>query len=192
MARSSGLSFYKKRKKINIAIVKEVFSWIFCVFLAVFLAGVITYFFGMTTNVVGVSMEPSLYNGEKIFVDRFIYVISSPRSGDVVIFLPNGNENSHYHTKRVLAVPGDKVWVSEGVLYVNGQESKWTTEKILDAGIADEEFILQNEEYFCMGDNPNNSEDSRSANIGPVRKDNIIGKVWFHLGKEDNGIGFVK
>lgn len=192
MARHNGLSFYKKRKKINIAIVKEVLSWIFGIIMSIFIAAVIAYFFGMTTNVVGVSMEPALYNGEKIFIDRFVYVISNPRSGDVVIFLPNGNENSHYHTKRILAVPGDKVQVTEGILYVNGQESKWITEKIMDAGIANEEFTLQSEEYFCMGDNPNNSEDSRSANIGPVKKDNIIGKVWFHLGGESNGIGFVK
>lgn len=192
MARHNGLSFYKKRKKINIAIVKEVFSWIFGILMSIFIAAVIAYFFGMTTNVVGVSMEPALYNGEKIFIDRFIYAISNPRSGDVVIFLPNGNENSHYHTKRILAVPGDKVQVTDGILYVNGQESKWITEKIMDAGIANEEFTLQSEEYFCMGDNPNNSEDSRSANIGPVKKDNIIGKVWFHLGGESNGIGFVK
>ncbi len=192
MARHHGLSFYKRRKRINIAIAKEAFGWFFSVALAIFLAGVTAYFFGMTTSVVGISMEPSLYNGEKILINRFLYVATLPKEGDVVIFLPNGNENSHYHTKRIVAVPGDKVVVSDGILYVNGQESEYATEKIMDPGIAANEFTLGNKEFFCMGDNPNNSEDSRSANIGPVKEENIIGKVWFHLGRGSGGIGFVK
>ena len=71
------------------------------------------------------SMEPTLENGQQIFIDRFLYVLSSPKAGDVVAFLPNGNENSHYYVKRVVAGPGDKVRIADGTLYVNGQESKW-------------------------------------------------------------------
>ena len=112
--------------------------------------------------------------------------------GDVVAFLPNGNENSHYYVKRVVAGPGDKVRIADGTLYVNGQESKWVTERILDAGIAENEIILGNKEYFCIGDNPNNSEDSRSANIGPVEEGDMIGKAWFHLKSGTDGIGFIK
>lgn len=192
MARNNGLSFYKKRKKISAAVVREVFSWIFGILIAVFLAVAANFFYGMTTNVVGVSMETTLYNGQQIFIDRFSYILSSPKEGDVVIFLPNGNENAHYYVKRVLAGPGDKVRVEGGILYVNGVESEWVTEKIMEAGIAANEFTLENGEYFCMGDNPNNSEDSRSANIGPVKEADIIGRVWFHLQCNEDGIGFVK
>ena len=127
-----------------------------------------------------------------LFIDRFLYVLSSPKAGDVVAFLPNGNENSHYYVKRVVAGPGDKVRIADGTLYVNGQESKWVTERILDAGIAENEIILGNKEYFCIGDNPNNSEDSRSANIGPVEEGDMIGKAWFHLKSGTDGIGFIK
>ena len=146
----------------------------------------------MTPRVVGMSMEPTLENGQQIFIDRFLYVLSSPKAGDVVAFLPNGNENSHYYVKRVVAGPGDKVRIADGTLYVNGQESKWVTERILDAGIAENEIILGNKEYFCIGDNPNNSEDSRSANIGPVEEGDMIGKAWFHLKSGTDGIGFIK
>ena len=190
--RNKGLSFYKKKKKISQELLREIFSWIFGIALSVFLAAVVVIFLGKSTSVVGMSMEPTLENGQQIFIDRFLYILSSPKAGDVVAFLPNGNENSHYYIKRVVAVPGDKVRIADGSLYVNGQESKWVTERILDAGIAENEIVLGNKEYFCIGDNPNNSEDSRSANIGPVEEEDMIGKAWFHLGSETDGIGFIK
>lgn len=192
MARNKGLSFYRRRKKLNRLVVKEVCSWIFGIVTAVFIAGVVVFFLGMSTNVVGVSMEPTLYNGQKIFVNRFIYILSSPKRGDVVVFLPNGNENAHYYVKRVVAVPGDRLKIQEGVLYVNGEESKWVFEKILYSGIAANELVLGSGEYFCIGDNPNNSEDSRSANIGFVEEEDIIGEAWFCMSGGDSKAGFIK
>ena len=190
--RNKGLSFYKKKKKISQELLREIFSWIFGIALSVFLAAVVVIFLGKSTRVVGMSMEPTLENGQQIFIDRFLYVLSSPKAGDIVAFLPNGNENSQNYVKRVVAGPGDKVRIADGTLYVNGQESKWVTERILDAGIAENEIILGNKEYFCIGDNPNNSEDSRSANIGPVEEGDMIGKAWFHLKSGTDGIGFIK
>ena len=192
MSRYKGLSFYKKKKKISSAFIREVINWIFGLLAAVFIAVVLNYFLGMTTGVVGVSMEPTLCNGQKIYVDRFLYIFSSPKTGDVVVFLPNGNENSHYYVKRVIAVPGDHLVVKDGVMYVNGIQSPWVTEKIVDAGIAENEFTLEVGEYFCIGDNPGNSEDSRSANIGPVDETDIVGKAWFKAKCEEQGMGFVK
>ena len=92
MAKNKGLSFYKRRRKISSALF---FSWVFGILTAVFIAAVLCFLLGMSTNVVGVSMEPTLYNEQKIYINRFLYVISSPKAGDVVVFLPNGNENSH-------------------------------------------------------------------------------------------------
>lgn len=190
--RSRGLTFYKRRKKISPAMIREVFIWIFGLLAAVFIATVLVFFFGMTTNVVGVSMEPALYNGQQIFINRFLYVLFAPGRGDVVVFLPNGNENAHYYVKRVVAVPGDHLLVKDGVLYVNGIESEWVTDYIADPGIAENELTLESGEFFCIGDNPGNSEDSRSANIGPVKEADIIGKVWFRARCAEQGMGFVK
>lgn len=192
MAKDKGLIFYKRRKKISSAFVRELFSWLFGIFTVVFIAVVLNLFLGMTTRVVGVSMEPTLYNGQQVFINRFLYLISTPKRGDVVVFLPNGNENAHYYVKRVVAVAGDSVEVREGTLYVNGEESSWMTEKILDPGIAANLFTLGSGEYFCMGDDPSNSEDSRSANIGSVKEKDIIGKVWFRAPCEELGMGLVK
>ncbi len=192
MAKNKGLSFYKRKKKISSSTLKELFSWLFGIVVAIFMAVVVILFLGMKINVVGVSMEPTLYNGQKVLINRFVFIISSPKRGDVVAFLPNGNENSHYYVKRVVAVPGDKVLISEGLLFVNGQESKYISDKIMDAGMAANEFVLKKGEYFCIGDNPNNSEDSRSANIGPVKEDDMIGEVWFRLSYENQQFGIVQ
>lgn len=194
MGKQKGLSFYKRKKKVSSNLVKEIFNWIFGILASIFLAYVIVYCVGMTTSVIGVSMEPSLYKGQTIFVNRFVYRLLSPSVGDVIVFLPNGNQNSHYYVKRVVAAPGDKVQIIDGILYVNGESTEVGEDydKMADAGIAVNEITLQSGEYFVLGDNRNNSEDSRSANIGVVNEKDVIGKAWFHLSGEDSGIGFIK
>lgn len=193
MARRKGLSFYdRKRKRAGSSVFQEVVSWGFGIFASVFLAVVVVMYFGMTINVVGESMRPGLYNGQKVYVNEFVYLLSKPKTGDVVVFLPNGNEHSHYYVKRVVAVPGDHLVIRDGCLYVNGLESAWVSEEITDPGIAANDMFLDAGEYFCIGDDPNNSEDSRSANIGPVSDKDIIGKVWFRSKYEDSSRGFVK
>ena len=192
MAKHKGLTFYQRKKKISFSIVKEVFSYIFIVLFAVFLAAVLNYTFGMSTSVIGVSMEPTLSNGQTIYIHRFAYTLSNPKAGDVVVFLPNGNQNTHYYVKRVIAGSGDTVLIEDGICYVNGKASEYVTEKVLDAGIAEVELKLESGEFFCLGDNVNNSEDSRSANIGSVKSKDIIGKAWFHGESGEDGIGFIK
>lgn len=191
MLRNKGLSFYKQKKKISSSAVREVLIVLFGMAAAVFIAVVLTFFFGTYTNMVGMSMEPRLYNGQRVYVNRFSYLLATPKTGDVVVFLPNGNTNTHYYIKRVVAVPGDTVLIQNGVLYVNGIASPWVNVKIMDAGIAEVELELELGEYFCMGDNPGSSEDSRSANIGSVKEQDIIGEAWLHLGGEETGIGLV-
>lgn len=192
MAKRRGLSFYRRRKKIRSTLVREIFSWIFGIAVSIFIAAVLVYFFGMQINVVGTSMEPTLYNEQVILLDRFSYTFSAPKAGDVVAFLPNGNENSHYYVKRIAAVPGDTICITDGTIYVNGEALEWATDKILDAGIAENELTLGSGEYFCIGDNANNSEDSRSANIGTVNTDYIIGRAWLRLRSEEAGTGLVE
>ncbi len=166
---------------------------VFGTFAAVLLAAVFVFSVGMRTNVIGVSMEPTLYNGQQILVNRFGYKLTSPKKGDVIVFLPNGNQNAHYYIKRVVALPGETVQIIEGQLYVDGvPEDNETYDKMEDAGIAENEIVLKNDEYFVLGDNRNISEDSRSGNIGPVNRDTIYGKAWFHMGTENEGMGLIQ
>ncbi len=177
-----GLSFYEKKKKINASVLREIFGMLFGTFAAVFLAAVLVYSAGMRTNMIGVSMEPSLYNGQKVLVNRLIYKFSAPKKDDVIVFLPGGNQNVHYYMKRVVAVPGQRVQIIDGMLYVDGiPEENEVYDKMGDAGIAENEILLGSDEYFVLGDNRNSSEDSRSGNIGPVNRESIYGKAWFHM-----------
>ncbi len=183
MARRKGLRFYNKPPLLGKEAIKELAVWIYGAALAVLLSLACNYALGMRCTVVGRSMEGYLEAGEEVLVNRISYKLLNPQPGDVVAFLPRGNVNSHYYIKRVVAVPGDRVLVEGGVLYVNGQISAWTSQYIQDGGIALEEILLESGEYFCLGDNINASEDSRSANIGPVGKKDIAGQVWLVLGR---------
>lgn len=193
MAKRRGLTFYQKKKKINVELMKEIISWIFWICVSVFLAVVIVFCVGMKTSVIGTSMEPCLYNGQTIFLNRIVYRFASPKVGDVVVFYPNGNDKLHLYVKRVVAVSGDTVQIKSGKLYVNGEEKEHLfADKIADAGVAENEIVLGVDEYFVIGDNCNSSEDSRSANIGNVKKKYIIGKAWFKLASNDSALGFIE
>ena len=191
--RNKGLSFYKKKKKISQELLREIFSWIFGIALSVFLAAVVVIFLGKSTRVVGMSMEPTLENGQQIFIDRFLYVLSSPKAGDIVAFLPNGNENSHYYIKRIIALPGESVEIVENSVYINGEklQEDYETSKIDDVGIVNEKIKLGSDEYFVLGDDRQNSEDSRNANVGNVKYSYIYGKAWFVISPKTH-FGFVK
>ncbi len=177
----NGLNFGKKRKKLNIPLIKEVFTWAVEIAIVLAAAFVLVYFIGLRTSVVGQSMAKTLDAGDEILVNRFVYKVLDPKAGDIIVFLPNGNEKSHYYVKRVIAVPGDTVQIKDGVLYLNGKEYKEEIdcENMEEAGLAAEELTVGEDEYFVLGDNRNNSEDSRYSNIGNVKKEHIIGKAWF-------------
>lgn len=186
------MSFSRKRRNMSAHVVKEVVSWMAHILIAVFSAFILVYFVGMRTSVIGVSMEDTLYSGQQVLVNRISYLIFGPGEGDIIVFTPNGNRNTHFYVKRVVAVPGDVVQIKDGRLYVNQQIVDYGYDKIMDAGIAESELILEEDEYFVMGDNCNNSEDSRSGNIGPVSRDKIEGKVWFGLGKGISYSGIIR
>lgn len=181
--RRAGLNFRRQRKKINLPLVREVLSWIVELVVVIGLAYVLVSSFGIRTNVVGQAMEQTLENDDDILVNKFAYIISKPKQGDVIVFLPNGNKKSHYYVRRVVAVPGDTVQIKDGALYVNDELYKESTDvaSMEDAGIASDAVKLEKDEYFVLGDNRNNSEDSRYANIGNVKRDYIIGKAWFRF-----------
>ena len=181
--RRAGLNFRRQRKKINLPLVREVLSWIVELVVVIGLAYVLVSFFGIRTNVVGQAMEQTLENDDDILVNKFAYIISKPKQGDVIVFLPNGNKKAQYYVRRVVAVPGDTVQIKDGALYVNDELYKESTDvaSMEDAGIASDAVKLEKDEYFVLGDNRNNSEDSRYANIGNVKRDYIIGKAWFRF-----------
>ena len=191
--RRTGLDFNRRKKDVNFPLLKEIFSWIIEIAIVLMMAFVLVYFIGMRTSVVGQSMSETLENGDQILVNRFMYKVIGPKANDVIVFLPNGNEKSHYYVKRVIGVPGDTVQIKDGRIYVNGTEftEKADVAAIEDAGLAADAVTLGDDEYFVLGDNRNNSEDSRYANIGNIKREYIIGKAWFVISTGDR-FGFIK
>jgi len=191
--RRSSLNFGRTRKKFNVEKFKEGMTWTIQIVAVIFMAYVCVSLFGVRTNVVGQAMAETLNNGDEVLINKFIYIVSNPKSGDVIVFLPNGNEKSHYYVRRVIGVPGDKIQIKDGAVYVNGNLYDEKIEGIAameEAGIAAEEIKLEENEYFVLGDNRNNSEDSRYANIGNIKDEYIVGQAWFRL-ESENGSGFI-
>ena len=191
MSNKKGLSFSRKRRKVSSDVAKEILNYLLGITVAIVIAFFLSYNWGVKTSVIGVSMENTLYSGQTILISRLSYLILKPRVGDVVVFKPNGNQNTHYYVKRVVAVPGDTVEFRDGRLYVNGKQEPPGFDKVADPGIVEAPLVLGIDEYFVLGDNRNNSEDSRSGNIGPVNKKLIEGRAWFKMTMNDSYMGFI-
>ena len=158
---------------------------------AIFFGIMTVNFVGIKTSVIGSSMEPALYNGEEVLLNRIIYQFSSPARGDVIAFHPNGDENTHLYVKRIVGMPGESIQIKQGSVYIDGEMHVMDT-PTEDPGIAADVIKLADDEYFVMGDNRDNSEDSRSANIGNVSREMIAGKVWYHMKYENIRMGRVE
>lgn len=189
MAGRSGLSF-RRKKRMSIEIKQTIRNYIMGCSIA-FLAGVLLVAaLGYNVTNVGVSMEDTIAHNQKVLVNRTSYFLFAPKISDVIVFKQGTNE--HMYIKRVVAVPGDTVQIVDGQLYVNGALVKDDYDKIADPGIAADKITLAENEFFVLGDNRNNSEDSRSDTVGPILRDEIIGKVWFALPAKGGGIKAVK
>ncbi|MDR1017260.1 MAG: signal peptidase I [Lachnospiraceae bacterium] len=172
-----------KRPVIRFHYLRETLFWIIKIALVCGLAYFITYFWGQRVSIIGDSMNPILSNKDVCLVNRATYLFGNPKRGDIVVFRPGGNENSHYYVKRVIGLPGDKISIMENTIFINGEKlkEKYKTTEIKDVGIVGDEITLKNDEYFVLGDNRNNSEDSRNADIGNIKKEYILGKVWMKV-----------
>lgn len=176
------LRFYRRKKKINMSLVKSIMAWMFQIAVVIFIACVFVQYFGEKTSMIGQSMSPTLADGDKILINRLVYKFDNPERNDVVVFKPNGNENMHFYIKRVIGLPGETVQIKDGKIYIDDELLEETeTEEILKPGLAEEPVKLGKDEYFLLGDNRNNSEDSRYANIGNVNIKHIRGKAWLRV-----------
>ncbi len=176
-------NFYDNEKPSKAKIVKEVLLWVFQIVITIAIAFVFVYFMGQKTTAVGQSMEPTVKAGKKVWINKFSYMLSTPKRGDVIVFKPNGNTNAYSSIKRVIGIPGDTIQIKDGVVYIDGEKYEEEWDNMTDAGIAEDEIKLDIEEYFVLGDNRNNSEDSRYADVGIVKLGDIEGKAWLYNGK---------
>jgi len=119
-------------------------------------------------------MEPQFHEGDRLLVNKVVYHFSEPKRGDVIILHPPSDPKAVY-IKRVIALPGDTVEVKGGAVYVNGTKLDEPYIKEPPAYTLGKEIIPENE-YFVLGDNRNNANDSHNG--WTVPRQNIIGKAW--------------
>ena len=195
--RRKRLNFRKKRKhrkkRIHLKQISKIGMWIFKIAFVCLLAFVSVWYFGQKVSTVGDSMKPILRNGDVVLVNRIVYNASRPKRGDIIVFKPKGNENSHYYIKRIIGLPGETVEIIENHVYINGEKLKedYKTTDINDVGIVSEKMQLASDEYFVLGDDRENSEDSRNADVGNVKRGYIYGKAWFIVSPKKD-FGFVR
>jgi signal peptidase I len=138
-------------------------------------------------HVEGLSMFATLDDNDYLIANKIDYRLHAPERGDIVILRPP-TTNSTDFIKRIIALPGERLLIRDGTIYINGHllhepylPEEWTTNNTWNNGA--EETMPPNE-YFVMGDNRNRSQDSRS--FGPISRDRIDGKAWFRIWPLDN------
>ncbi len=127
----------------------------------------------------GPSMQPNFWAEQFLIVSRIHYLLSDPQRGDIVVFDPPGDDgtpNEPLLIKRLIGLPGEHLEMRDGLMYINGEalNESYTKEPCRN-NCADRTWDLGANEYFFMGDNRNNSRDSRV--FGPITKDRIIGEA---------------
>ena len=131
----------------------------------------------------GDSMNPTLQNDDRLFVNKFTYRVRDLDRFDIVVF-EYAYETDTYYIKRVIGLPGERVRIdADGQIWINDAllEEDYGAETIFDPGIAEEEITLGKDEYFVLGGNRNNSSDSRDPDVGAVDKDQILGNAWLRI-----------
>lgn len=188
------LKFGKEsRRRMSFEWVPGALVWLLQITIVCGFAFVFVWYFGQRVSTIGDSMNPVLENGDTVLVNRIIYDASTPKRGDIIVFKPNGNENMHSYIKRIIGLPGETVQIMDGKIYIDGEvlAEEYETSSLDAAGVAANKIVLGGDEYFVLGDNRENSEDSRMADIGNVKRSEIEGKAWFKSWPFGH-IGFIK
>jgi len=164
-------------------IVKEILGTSLYLLVVLCLTYLVITYVGQRTQVIGSSMEATLSNDDNLIVDKISYRFHDPIRYDIIVF-PFQYAEETYYIKRVIGLPGETVRIDEaGTIYINDQvlDESYGKEIIEMPGRAFEPILLGEDEYFVLGDNRNNSSDSRDPSVGNIKKGNIIGKAFIRI-----------
>ena len=177
---SSGLNFRRRRRKINFDKVRYFLILLMELLIVIGLAYAVVLSFGKQVECSNASMEPTYETADILLVNTVAYTFGEPENGDVIAFKPKSNVNASFSVKRVIAVPGDTIYINNGRIYINDElyKEKLEVERIENPGIAATPIKLLDDQYFVLGDNRNSSEDSRYESVGFVSSEDILGRVW--------------
>ena len=162
---------------------KEILSFVLYFVIVIAAMLLIIHYVGQRTEVSGSSMENTLSDGDNLIVDKISYRFQDPERYDIIIF-PYKYEEDTYYIKRIIGLPGEHVRIDDsGNIYINEKVLKesYGREVIQDPGIARDEITLGEGEYFVLGDNRNNSSDSRASDVGLIHRKDLIGRAWIRV-----------
>lgn len=174
---------------------KEIASFALYIIIILAVTYLVIHYVGQRTEVSGESMENTLDNRDNLIVDKITYRFRDPERFDIIVFPFKLQENTYY-IKRIIGMPGETVRIDEnGIIYINGEEliESYGREVIRadKLGLAANEIVLGEDEYFVMGDNRNHSSDSRDPSVGNIKREDIIGRAWLRIYPFDK-IGFIR
>ena len=158
------------------SIKREIFEWIMVFVVAAAMAFVVRTFIFEPVRVDGASMMDTLVDGEYMIATKFDYLFADPDRFDVVICNYPNTTDGMYRVKRVIGMPGETIQLLGGELYVDGVHM----EQNFDMHSVTQNFgpfTVPEDHYFVIGDNRNNSKDSRSIMVGPLKRSEIKGHV---------------
>lgn len=164
---------------MSVEMKKEILSWVKVIVSALIFAYIITHYIIVNAMVPSCSMENTIMTGDRLVAFRWSYVFEEPERDDIVVFKYPDDESLNY-IKRIIGLPGDKVEIKDGKVYINDSE-----QPLDDLFIKEEMFgswgpyEVPQDSYFMLGDNRNDSADSRYWNNHFVKKDKILGKAIF-------------
>ncbi len=175
-------ALHKKHSEVNKTFTLSFFITLAMVIVAAF---AIRQFIAEPTMVDGPSMQTTLMDGERVFVEKVSYWLHEPERGDVVIVnYPNRSER---FVKRIIALPGETISIDKGYVYINGERldesayaGDWYGRIILHiqtVGSENGSYTVPQGHYFVMGDNRNYSHDSRADDVGAVAAEKVLGRV---------------
>ncbi len=167
--------------------VKEIIGMIIYIAFVILAVWLIITFVGQRTEVSGDSMNDTLQDMDNLWVSKLSYHLHEPERFDIVVF-PHIEEDgtSVYYIKRIIGMPGEKVRIDEeGNIYINDKllDEDYGKETIIPSmiGRASNNVVLDKDEYFVMGDNRNDSKDSRFDEVGNITRDELEGKAVFRI-----------
>ena len=140
-------------------------------------------FIAVRSIVDGGSMNPLLSDGDNLIVQKVSYYFHEPERFDIIVFELKNEPGTHY-IKRIVGLPGERVRVADGMVFINGEpltDDVYGNAPMEKAYRAGEEILLGEDEYFVLGDNRNRSQDSRTVYVGNVEKKQILGKAWLRF-----------
>lgn len=162
--------------------IRGIFSWIIYIVVILAVTFLIVHYVGQRTVVNGSSMEDTLLDGDQLITDKISYRFHDPQRFDIIVF-PFKPENVYY-IKRIIGLPGEYVQIDEnGTIYIDGEvlEEDYGYTEMGNPGVALDGIELGEDEYFVLGDNRAISKDSRCAEVGNIKREDITGRAWLRL-----------